>query len=454
MIDALAAVRRSLSLVGARLEIAPNQRLITCDLSRVGERHRTSPKRWQRVRRWAYFFLNRFEEGWRVLMIGTPPCLFPDAEDHVVFSGSRSGTTRRIAACDSCRFLQSCPGMPSRLAVAVAGTAPVLDLPKEIVIEVSKLCNLRCQICFAGSGRSQPSSSDIIRILDETRTLGIKSVRFTGGEPLLRADIVRLLEEAKSRGLYILLNTNGTILSDKLLRALPRLVDNALISIQGHDQDSDHKRTQSNFPFAAKLDNIARLVGSGLGVVRLGTIITRTLIDDFPRYAALIVGLGIKHWELYRPMMGRAALASNHDFEVSAADITRLCGRLCELRTLSVNAKIANAFPFCLIEKESARNSVLLGAQADDGHSRVIYDSRGFFKPSYYLNKDLGTSVLKAWRHPFLRRINSLSYLPSACRLCPDLRWCLGGSRFWAAEAYGDHFKRDPWMPLDPAPGS
>ena len=451
MMDALAAVRRSLSLAGADIEVSPSRRRIQCDLSRVGVRRRASPELWQRVRRWVYFFLNNFEEGWRVVVIGVPRCLFPDAEDHVFFDGSSPGGTGRIDACATCRFRDLCPGMPARLAAAVGTPEPVSDLPKEVVIEVSKLCNLRCRICFAGSGRTQPSREDITRLLDETRGLGIKSVRFTGGEPLLRPDIIHILEEAKSKGFYVLLNTNGTILPGKLLKALPRLVDNALISIQGHDHDSDSERTRSNFPFADKLKNISRLVDSGVGVVRLGTIVSRTSIDEFQRYADLVVRLGVKHWELYRPMMGRAALAANPDLKVSAADLTLLCARLYALRSAGINAKIANAFPFCLVSAEAVRNSVLLGAQADDGHSRIIYDSRGFFKPSYYLDVNLGTGVQEAWSHPFSGRNDSLGYRPAACRRCPELRWCLGGSRFCADEAYGSHFTRDPWMPLSPA---
>jgi len=444
----LASIQKAFAAIGAELRISDGRRLIVCDLSRVGGRgRRLPPALWPHLRKLVYFLFNHMEASHRVVTRGVPHCLFPDAEDHVLFGLPASPRARKPAACALCRFAADCPGMPSRLLGTVPAPAPVPDIPKEIVIEVSKDCNLDCKICFAGKASARPTFPDIQRLIDEARAVGIKSIRFSGGEPLLRPDILRILGYAKKRGFYVILNTNATLLDARTLKALPALVDNTLISLQGCDPASDRDLTRSALPFAAKLEQIARVVASGIGVVRLGTVISRLVLARFQSYADIVTRLGIAQWELYRPMLDRGTLARNPEFGVSAQDCVRLCGRLYELKRLGVNTQLANAFPACLLAQERMRNSVLMGALADEGHSRLIFDSRGFFKPSYFIQKDLGTDIIRAWRHPFLKRLRSLAYLPAACRRCRELAWCQGGSRFWARQACGDYFRRDPWMP-------
>ena len=277
--SALACAQRSLLAIGAKLRISHGRRLIRCDLSRIGERGEgLSPSLWLRVRELVYFLFNHLEHDYRVVATGVPYCLFPDAEDHVLFDRQPASRALRLAACASCKHRERCPGMPSRLLSAALNPPPVPDLPKEIVIEVTKDCNLDCKICFAGTGPARPSFPRIKELVRETKSLGIRSIRFTGGEPLLRPDILRLLEYAKSRGLYVILNTNATLVNPTALRALPRLVDNVLISLQGCDPFSDRRLTRGGVPYAAKLEHIARLADSGIGIVRLGTVMSDFLI--------------------------------------------------------------------------------------------------------------------------------------------------------------------------------
>ncbi|HAM36532.1 MAG TPA: hypothetical protein DEB40_14445 [Elusimicrobia bacterium] len=426
------------------IAVSRSRRLIACDLTALDG---SKPAQWPRARELVYFLLNSLENSYRIVIHGAPGCLFPDAEDHVVFTPAPSERLIRTASCPDCKSRRHCPGLPSRLAGMVPHPEPIADLPKEIVIEVGKECNLHCRACFAGTGRAGPSFREIKRIADRAKSLGIKSLRFSGGEPLLRPDIFRLLEYAKESGFYVILNTNATLCDAPTTRKLAPLVDNALISLQGCDPGSDRSLTRGAVPFAVKLGNIARVVDSGIAIVRIGTIMSGLLLRRFRRYADVVVGLGVKNWELYRPMLDREALAANPAFNIRREDAVRLCRSLDRLNRLGFNAKIANAFPFCLLDDEGMRNSVLMGAGADEGHSRLIFDGRGFFKPSYFINQDLGTDIVKAWHHPFLKRLNSLRYLPAACRRCRELKWCLGGSRFWAFQASGGYFRRDPWMP-------
>ncbi|HDL85231.1 MAG TPA: GTP 3',8-cyclase MoaA [Candidatus Acetothermia bacterium] len=87
-------------------------------------------------------------------------------------------------------------------------------------ISVTDRCNFRCIYCMPASGVSwQPHAEilryeEIIRVVRAAATLGIRKVRLTGGEPLVRDGIVDLVASISDiSGIEeITLTTNGTLL--------------------------------------------------------------------------------------------------------------------------------------------------------------------------------------------------------------------------------------------------
>jgi AdoMet-dependent heme synthase len=84
-------------------------------------------------------------------------------------------------------------------------------------------CNLRCAHCWVSSPWSgnvfecRPRKEEEIdaqrlgEVLDEAIPLGLRGVKFTGGEPLSREDFPSLHRQATGRGLRVTLETNGTL---------------------------------------------------------------------------------------------------------------------------------------------------------------------------------------------------------------------------------------------------
>lgn len=70
-------------------------------------------------------------------------------------------------------------------------------------ISVTDRCNLRCRYCMPETGIEKLSQSDILMFEEIIRTtkifaqLGIKKIRITGGEPLLRKNICELISKLK-----------------------------------------------------------------------------------------------------------------------------------------------------------------------------------------------------------------------------------------------------------------
>ena len=116
-----------------------------------------------------------------------------------------------------------------------AAQDPLVDgygrVAKDLRISVTDRCDLRCTYCMPAEGLDwmpadqQLSFDEIERLTRCLVSLGIRSVRLTGGEPLMRAHLDELVARLAALGLDDLsLTTNGTTLA----RHAPRLADAGL----------------------------------------------------------------------------------------------------------------------------------------------------------------------------------------------------------------------------------
>ncbi|MFO1464389.1 MAG: GTP 3',8-cyclase MoaA [bacterium] len=89
-------------------------------------------------------------------------------------------------------------------------------------LSVTDLCNLRCRYCMPLEGAVKREREDILNFEEIARVvavfarLGVKSVRLTGGEPLIRKGLPRLVAMLRAiPGIEdILMTTNGILLED------------------------------------------------------------------------------------------------------------------------------------------------------------------------------------------------------------------------------------------------
>ena len=84
-------------------------------------------------------------------------------------------------------------------------------------ISLTQRCNLRCIYCHAEgevNPEEQMSAEDIAELMRVGVQFGVKSIKFTGGEPLLRRDLVDIIRSVPP-GVESSLTTNGTLLAAK-----------------------------------------------------------------------------------------------------------------------------------------------------------------------------------------------------------------------------------------------
>ncbi len=98
----------------------------------------------------------------------------------------------------------------------------MFDLPK-LRVAVTRECQMRCIYCPRGSSVSMENynghtskslnTEELYEVLSVLVASGIKTVHFTGGEPLRRDDIACLVSKTKALGTSVELNTNGVDLT-------------------------------------------------------------------------------------------------------------------------------------------------------------------------------------------------------------------------------------------------
>ena len=119
-------------------------------------------------------------------------------------------------------------------------------------ISVTDRCNLRCTYCMPEKGvvlknhKNILSYEKIVEVAIQAINLGIKKIRLTGGEPLLRKGILFLVRELKKLpGLEELTLTTNGVLLDKMAKPLKKTgLDRINISLDTLDPDKYKELTR------------------------------------------------------------------------------------------------------------------------------------------------------------------------------------------------------------------
>ena len=121
-------------------------------------------------------------------------------------------------------------------------------------ISLTDRCNLRCSYCMPREGVELTSHSEILSLEEVLRVseimagLGIKKIRLTGGEPLLRKNLIWLVEKlGKIHGIEKLaLTTNGILLKEMLPRLAGAGLKEVNISLDTLERENYQKITGSD----------------------------------------------------------------------------------------------------------------------------------------------------------------------------------------------------------------
>ncbi|HYI21030.1 MAG TPA: GTP 3',8-cyclase MoaA [Candidatus Limnocylindrales bacterium] len=165
---------------------------------------------------------------------------------------------------------------------------PIHDLR----ISVTDRCNFRCTYCmprevygrdFAFLPRAELLTfEEIERLARVFVGLGVKKLRLTGGEPLLRRDLPVLVEMlAAIDGVEdITLTTNGSLLTRHVTALARAGLSRISVSLDSLDDGTFARMNDVGFPVATVLDGIAAAADAGLTPIKVNMVVRRGINED------------------------------------------------------------------------------------------------------------------------------------------------------------------------------
>ena len=186
--------------------------------------------------------------------------------------------------------------VPARPIAADGLLADTLGRPlRDLRISVTDRCNFRCSYCmpkevFDKDYPYLPHSDlltfeEITRIAGQFVAHGVRKIRLTGGEPLLRKNIEILVRQLAAlrtvdgEPLDITLTTNGSLLARKAAALKAAGLQRVTVSLDGLDDAVFRSMNDVDFPVAEVLAGIDAARQAGLGPIKVNMVVKRGTND-------------------------------------------------------------------------------------------------------------------------------------------------------------------------------
>jgi MoaA/NifB/PqqE/SkfB family radical SAM enzyme len=265
--------------------------------------------------------------------------------------------------------------------------------PVCLYLEVTNRCNLLCETCPRTFEALEPpadmSWALFTSIVDQVPSLA-RAVLHGVGEPMLVKELPRMIRYLKARGIYVLFNTNGTLLAP---RKRQEIIDSGLDELR---VSLDAAEAASFLKVRGKdmFDRIVRNVGeftalqqkTGAALPRVSLWLTglKETVDQLPDFVRLAARIGVRDVHLQRLV-----------FDDLGRGLARADSSLFERTRRDEEAAIAEA-------------------QAIGATLGVAIDASGATEPGLSLRREQGDAPWSACRRPW-----SLMYFTAHGRALP-----------------------------------
>jgi GTP 3',8-cyclase len=162
---------------------------------------------------------------------------------------------------------------------------------RDLRISVTDRCNFRCCYCMPRDvfGTDFPfmdssellSFEEIVRVTTVFAGLGVRKLRLTGGEPLLRHGIERLIEQLVGiDGVDdVAMTTNGSLLAKKASSLRDAGLTRVTVSLDSLDADTFRAMSDVKIPVTRVVEGIAAAAAADLTPVKVNTVVKRGMND-------------------------------------------------------------------------------------------------------------------------------------------------------------------------------
>ena len=161
----------------------------------------------------------------------------------------------------------------------------------DLRISVTDRCNFRCVYCMPkeiyGKGYQFLPKDQLLtfeelgRLVRIFASLGVRKIRLTGGEPLMRRDLEHLVADLSTiPDLDLTLTTNGSLLATQAAALKAAGLKRVTVSLDSLDDVVFKCMNDVDFPVARVLEGIAAAKAAGLEPIKVNMVVRRGLNED------------------------------------------------------------------------------------------------------------------------------------------------------------------------------
>lgn len=173
---------------------------------------------------------------------------------------------------------------------------------RHLDIELTERCDNDCIHCSINrpledseARQRELTTGEWKRIIREAADLGVISVRFTGGEPLVREDFTEIYRFTRRLGIKVILFTNARKMTPARVRLLLRMppLEKIQVSVYGMNCRSYEAVTRMPGSYRDFTRGVDRLLAKGIPFEVKGAVLppNRDQISDFESWAAALPGM-------------------------------------------------------------------------------------------------------------------------------------------------------------------
>ena len=185
-------------------------------------------------------------------------------------------------------------------------TADLLDkfgrVARDLRVSITSACSLRCTYCMPAEGlpviptRDLLSADEIGRLVGiAVHDLGVREVRFTGGEPLTRPDLVDIIHSSAraAPGIPLAMTTNGVGLDRRAAALAEAGLTRINVSLDTIDREHFAAVTRRD-RLPAVLRGLDAARAAGLGPIKINAVALRETLPDAGDLLAWALATGVR----------------------------------------------------------------------------------------------------------------------------------------------------------------
>ena len=173
-------------------------------------------------------------------------------------------------------------------------------------IEITQNCNLICRHCYEGSSRAdcrpEMSFEDFQFAIETLKKIGIDRIQLVGGEPLTHTKLCRFIDYVANKFSFIEIFTNGTLLTDSLLKKIKEAGISLAFSVYSENSRFHDYVTRTSGSFEKTYTNIKKAMENGIEV-RTASVEMKEISDT------QIISFNVPHRTDLPRLTGRANLS-------------------------------------------------------------------------------------------------------------------------------------------------